>query len=71
MTDLLTQAELGGILVSLQYSKKKISETPICIPGQFVGICYPDYSFKRQRLDDIDRLIARVREVIAGMREAR
>jgi hypothetical protein len=69
MTEPLTKAELGSILVSLGYSKKKICDVPVCIPGEFIGTCYPDYAFKRQQIADIERLIDRVREVSRGMKE--
>jgi hypothetical protein len=54
----LDLTDLNFILESLNYTRLKFESYPIGPTG------YPSYEFKRKRLDDVESVIAKMREEI-------
>lgn len=48
----LTLEDIDFLLESLKYTKDKFENTE-----------YPSYEFKRKRLDDVEKVISKVREI--------
>ena len=54
----LTKSDYETILTSLRYSKSYIESKPIDVEG-----LYPDYKTKREKLDEMEKLIEKVRVI--------
>jgi hypothetical protein len=55
----LTVNDLSFILESLKYTKLRFEEYPIGEKG------YPSYEYKQKRLEDVNNVIAKVKELLA------